>query len=136
AAASGRVADPKLVPVLAGLIDPNNLQVRWTALDALQKINTPEAARAAWPHLAEEADLARKLRLAEFVGRHGYRGGYPYAIEHLADPHLRDWRSRRWRRSGSPRRSRSCAPSGSGATTWRGAPPRSGRWGASARRTS
>jgi HEAT repeat protein len=90
AAACDRVADPKLVPILAVLIDPNNLQVRWTALDALQKINTPEAARAAWPHLAEEGDLTRKLRLAEFIGRHGYRGGYPYAIEHLADPALRD----------------------------------------------
>jgi hypothetical protein len=90
AAACQRVADPKLVPVLAILIDPSNLQVRWTALDALQRINTPEAARAAWPHLVEEADLTRKLRLAEFIGRHGYRGGYPYAIEHLADPALRD----------------------------------------------
>jgi HEAT repeat protein len=72
------------------LIDPNHLQVRWTALDALQKINSPEAARAAWPHLAEEGDLTRKLRLAAFLGRHGYRGGYPYAIEHLADPDLRE----------------------------------------------
>ena len=85
-----RVADPKLVNVLGALIDPTNFQVRWAALDALQKINTPEAARAAWPHLAEEPDLSRKLRLAEFVGRYGYRGGYPYAIEHLADPNLRD----------------------------------------------
>jgi HEAT repeat protein len=30
------------------------------------------------------------LRLAGFIGRHGYRGGYPYAIEHLADPNLRE----------------------------------------------
>jgi HEAT repeat protein len=90
AAACERVADPKLVPLLAALVDPTNLQVRWTALHALQRINTPEAARAAWPHLAEEGDLTRKLRLAEFIGRHGYRGGYPYAIEHLADPAVRD----------------------------------------------
>ncbi len=90
ATACDRVADPKLVPVLDSLIDPTNLPVRWTALDALQKINTAEAARAAWPHLAEEGDLRRKLRLAEFVGRHGYRGGYPYAIEHLSDPNFRD----------------------------------------------
>ncbi len=53
-------------------------------------IDTPESARAAWPHLAEEPDLTRKLRLAGFVGRHGYRGGYPYAIEHLSDANLRD----------------------------------------------
>ncbi len=90
ATACERVADPKLVPVLASLIDPTNLQVRWMALDALQKINTPEAARAAWPHLGEEADLSRRLRLAGFVGRFGYRGGYPFAIEHLSDPALRE----------------------------------------------
>jgi hypothetical protein len=90
AVACARVKDPRLVPVLARLIDPTNLQVRWTALDALMTIDTPEAARAAWPHLAEESDLTRKLRLAGFVGRHGYRGGYPYAIEHLADPNLLD----------------------------------------------
>ena len=90
AVACARVKDPKLVPVLAGLIDPTNIQVRWTALDALMAIDTPESARAAWPHLAEEPDLTRKLRLAGFVGRHGYRGGYPYAIEHLSDANLRD----------------------------------------------
>jgi HEAT repeat protein len=90
AAACARVKDPRLVPVLAGLIDPTNVQVRWVALDALMAIDTPESARAAWPHLAEEPDLSRKLLLAGFVGRHGYRGGYPYAIEHLADANLRD----------------------------------------------
>ncbi len=90
AAACARVKDPKLVPALAGLIDPTNIQVRWMALDALMTIDTPESARAAWPHLAEEPDLVRKLRLAAFVGRHGYRGGYPYAIEHLSDANLLD----------------------------------------------
>src|SRR5262249_42635103 len=90
AVACGRVKDPKLVLVLAGLIDPTNIQVRWTALDALMAIDTPESASAVWPHLAEESDLTRKLRLAGFVGRHGYRGGYPYAIEHLSDPNLLD----------------------------------------------
>jgi hypothetical protein len=90
ALACARARDPRLVPVLAGLIDPTNLQVRWTALDALTAIDTPEAARVAWSHLAEESDLGRKLRLAGFVGRHGYRGGYPYAIEHLSDPNLLD----------------------------------------------
>ena len=90
AVACGRVRDPKLVPVLARLIDPTNYQVRWPALDALMAIDTPEAARAAWQHLGEESDLPHKLRLAGFVGRHGYRGGYPYAIEHLADPNVRD----------------------------------------------
>ncbi len=90
ATACRRVADPKMVPILASLIDPTNIQVRWAALDALQQINTPEAARAAWPHMGEESDLSRKLRLAGFVGRFGYRGGYPFAIEHLSDPALLD----------------------------------------------
>ena len=90
AVACGRAKDPKLVPVLAGLVDPTNFQVRWPALDALMAIDTPEAARAAWPHLAEESDLPHKLRLAGFLGRHGYRDGYPYAIEHLSDANLRE----------------------------------------------
>lgn len=90
AVACAGARDPRLVPVLAGMIDPANVQIRWAALDALMAIDTPEAARAAWPHLAEESDLSHKLRLAGFVGRHSYRGGYPYAIEHLSDPNLLD----------------------------------------------
>src|SRR5437879_2918884 len=35
-------------------------------------------------------DLSRKLELAEFLGRHGIRDGYPYAIEHMSEPFLRE----------------------------------------------
>jgi len=33
---------------------------------------------------------ARKLEIAEFLGRHQIRDGYPYAIEHMSELHLRD----------------------------------------------
>ncbi len=39
-------------------------------------------------HLKEEANLYHKLRIAEFLGRHGMREGYPYAMEHLSEPGL------------------------------------------------
>src|SRR5262249_26123716 len=44
--------------------------------------------QALQPHLREEGDLARKLQIAELLGRHGMRDGYPYAMEHLSEPHL------------------------------------------------
>src|SRR5262249_55004409 len=47
-----------------------------------------EAAKALQPHLREEADLSRKLQIAEFLGRHGIRDGYPYALEHMSEPGL------------------------------------------------
>lgn len=89
-AAAGRASDPSLVPVLSRLLDPSRPGVRYAALHALLKIDGPDAAAAVWPHLAEESDLGWKLRLSSFVGRHGYRGGYPFAIEHMSDPNLRD----------------------------------------------
>jgi hypothetical protein len=49
------------------------------------KIDTLEAAKAVQPHLKEEANLGQKLQLAEFLGRHGMRDGYPYAMEHLSE---------------------------------------------------
>jgi HEAT repeat protein len=90
ATACVKVADPRLVPSLGALLDPRYPQVRWQATDALRKIDTDEAASLLWPHLGEEGDLLRKLQLAEFLGRHGFRGGYAYAIEHMSAPALRD----------------------------------------------
>ena len=90
AAACAKVADPRLVPSLAGLLDPRYNDVRWHATEALRKIDTDEAASVLWPHLAQESDLLRKLQLAAFLGRHGFRGGYPYAIEHMSSPQLQD----------------------------------------------
>ena len=85
-----RVADPRLIPALATMLDPRYYQVRMMAMDALVKIDTDESAAVVWPHLDEEADLSRKLRLVAFVGRHGYRDGYAYAIEHLSQATLRE----------------------------------------------
>lgn len=87
---AGRLAGPALVPVLTSLLSPDHRDIRQVAVGALIAIDSPEAARALWPHLAEEPDLAAKLRLAAFLGRHGYRGGYPYALEHLSDPGLQE----------------------------------------------
>jgi HEAT repeat protein len=84
------VADPRLVPALSALLDPRQYQVRAFAVEALRKIDTDESASALWPHLDEDTDLANKLRLIGFLGRHGYRDGYAQAIEHLSQATLRD----------------------------------------------
>lgn len=52
------------------------------------RIDTPRAAEVLRPHLREEANLSQKLRLAEFLGKHGIRDGYPYAVEHLSESYL------------------------------------------------
>lgn len=52
------------------------------------RIDTARAADVLRPHLREEANLSQKLRLAEFLGQHGIRDGYPYAIEHLSESFL------------------------------------------------
>ncbi len=88
ATVSTRVPDPRLVPVLAGMLDPRFSRLRWQAIEALIKIDTDDAARVLQPHLKEEGDLWRKLHLAEFLGRHGIHDGYPYALEHLSEPSL------------------------------------------------
>jgi HEAT repeat protein len=88
--ACSRVADPRLVSACSALLDPRQPQVRAFAVEALEKINSDEAASALWPHLDEEVDLSRKLKLIAFVGRHGYRDGYAQAIEHLSQQALRD----------------------------------------------
>ena len=90
ALASAKVADPRLVAPLAGMLSPSRPDVRWEAVEALIKINTDDAAKALQAHLREEMNLSRKLELAEFLGRHGIRDGYPYAIEHMSEPSLRE----------------------------------------------
>jgi HEAT repeat protein len=86
--AAYRVADPRLVPALSGMLSPRQPQLRAVAIEALRKIDTLEAAQALQPHLKEEANLHYKLLIAEFLGRHGIRDGYPYAMEHLSEPGL------------------------------------------------
>lgn len=83
-----RRPEPRLVPALATLLNPRHAQLRAHAVEALRKIDTLPAARALQPHLKEEAELYRKLRVAEFLGKHGIRDGYPYAMEHLSEGHL------------------------------------------------
>jgi len=90
ASACKKVADPRLVAPLTGMLVPSQQDIRWTAVEALIKIATDDAAKALQPHLREEMDLSRKLELAEFLGRHGIRDGYAYAIEHMSEPSLRE----------------------------------------------
>jgi HEAT repeat protein len=88
ARAAEKVADTRLVPALAGMLSPRHLDLRRQAVEALRKIDTDAAANAVLPHLKEEEDLYRKLALAAFLGKHGLRDGYPYAMEHLSEPGL------------------------------------------------
>lgn len=90
ATASAEVADARLTEALGGLLDPRFGNIRWQATEALQRIDTDQAASTISLHLGEEADLLRKLQLAEFLGRHGFRSGYAYAIEHLSAPELQE----------------------------------------------
>jgi HEAT repeat protein len=88
AAAAQKVADARLVPALTTMLSPRHEDLRWQAFEALNKIDTDEAARAMRPHLKEELNLHRKLIIAAFLGRHGIRDGYPYAMEHVSEPGL------------------------------------------------
>ena len=90
ASACVKVPDQRLVPSLSELLDPHEPQLRLQAVEALKKIDTDSAAQTLQPHLLEEVNLLRKLELAEFLGRHGIRDGYPFAIEHMSEPSLRE----------------------------------------------
>ena len=69
------VADPRMVSAVATMLDPRQMQIRYYAVEALRRIDNDEAASALWPHLDEEADMARKLELFALLGRHGFRVG-------------------------------------------------------------
>jgi hypothetical protein len=85
-----KVASAPLVPALATMLVPAQQDIWWSAVDALVKIDTDDAAKALQPHLLQETNLQRKIEIAEFLGRHGIRDGYPYAIEHMSEPYLRE----------------------------------------------
>ena len=85
-----KITDGRLVAPLAGLLVSSQWDIWWQASEALARIDTDEAAKAFEPHLPQETNLARKLEMAEFLGRHGIRAGYPYAIEHMSEPDLRE----------------------------------------------
>lgn len=78
---------PQLVSALGGMLDPRQPRLRRMASDLLMEIDTEAAAEALRPQLAEERDLAYKLRVSAFLGRHGFDDGYPYALEHMSEPH-------------------------------------------------
>jgi HEAT repeat protein len=72
------------------MLVPAQQDIWWSAMDALIKIDTDDAAKALQPHLLQETNLQGKIEMAEFLGRHGIRDGYPYAIEHMSEPYLRE----------------------------------------------
>ncbi len=84
------VADARLIPAAANLLDPQQGPTRAYAMEALRRVGTDAAAAALWPHLDEEGDPSRKLRLVAFLGRHGFRDGYARALEHLSQAALRE----------------------------------------------
>ena len=85
-----RTPDERLVAPLAGWLDPDEPDLRNAAVEALLAIGSPAAARALQPRIAQERNLLTKLRIAELLGKHGMRDGYPYAIEHVSEPSLTD----------------------------------------------
>ena len=76
----------QLVPALSDMLDPRHQRLRRLTANLLLKIDKKAAAEALRPHMPEETDLAYKLRLAAFLGSHGFDDGYPYALEHMSDP--------------------------------------------------
>jgi len=85
-----KVASAPLVPALAAMLVQAQQDIWWTTVGALIKIDTDDAAKTLQPHLVQETNLQRKIEIAEFLGRHGIRDGYPYAIEHMSEPYLRE----------------------------------------------
>jgi HEAT repeat protein len=85
-----KVASAPIVAPLATMLVPTQQDLWWNAVDALIKIDNDDAAKALQPHLVQETNLQRKIEIAEFLGRHGIRDGYPYAIEHMSEPYLRE----------------------------------------------
>ena len=91
ATACVKVADPRLSPHAGRVTRP---PLPGHPLASERSLETDRHRQAAasvlWPHLAQESDLLRKLQIAAFLGGHGFRGGYPYAIEHMSVPQLQD----------------------------------------------
>jgi HEAT repeat protein len=85
-----KVASAPLAAALATMLVPDQQDIWWTAVDAFVKIDTDDAAKALQSHLLQETSLQRKIEIAEFLGRHGIRDGYPYVIEHMSEPYLRE----------------------------------------------
>jgi len=78
----------ELVPPLSTTLAGGDPEARHNAVEALMSIDTDEATKALEPRVHEERDVLEKLKIADVLGRHGIRDGYPYAIEHMAEPEL------------------------------------------------
>ena len=85
-----RTPDERLVSPVAGWLDPEDEEMRANAVETLLAIGSPAAARALQPRIGQERNLHSKLRIAELLGKHGMRDGYPYAIEHVSESYLTD----------------------------------------------
>jgi HEAT repeat protein len=84
AIALSQLGDDRAVPVLISwLRDVEYLKD--VALAALERIDSPLAAREVRPLLKTEEQLTYKLRIARLLARHGMDDGYSLATEHLAD---------------------------------------------------
>lgn len=86
-ALSEKTPNETLVAPLTQLLDPDE-RSRGPAIESLIKINTDSAAKVLQPRLKEEQNLYSKLKITEFLGKHGIRDGYPYAMEHLSESGL------------------------------------------------
>jgi hypothetical protein len=86
AEAARRVKDGALVPALGTMLDPRNHHVRTAAIEALRAIDTDEAASTLAPHVNAEPDPARRLVLYAFLGKHGLKDGYAFALEQMGMP--------------------------------------------------
>ncbi len=80
--------DERFIDPLSRFIAQGDAGLTQNVEEALMRIDTARAAEVLRPHLRGEANLSQKLRLAEFLGHHGIRDGYPYAIEHLSEGYL------------------------------------------------
>ena len=76
----------RAIPVLKKWLASPSQNVRWSAVQALDAIDTPEAVSALRLRLKSEPDLRVKLMMTEVLGRHGFADGSAIAMEHLADP--------------------------------------------------
>jgi hypothetical protein len=88
--AAARHPDPALMETLKHWVGSHHRGLRASVLKALLAIDSREAASAARAELGRELDLAEKLRLAAFLGRHGFRDGYAFAVEHMSEDRLRE----------------------------------------------
>ncbi len=91
ATAFEKLRDKRTVDLLVQWLQHANLNVRWAAFGALDAIDSDEAVAAIRLRLKSEPDLRLKLRMAATLGRHGIADGYPFAIEHLADPGVTEY---------------------------------------------